>query len=95
MSRKPLNTIAIEQYLDSVRVATKMQQKEIRLSNDQYRSLADSISMVLARLVELQDAQPKEEEAINVQMDGGSFWSKINIYVVNLKELRIWVDLNQ
>jgi hypothetical protein len=73
MSRKPLNTVAIEQFLDSVRIATKTQQKELMLSKDTFKALADSIAMVLARLVELQDAQPKQEEAIDVQMDGGSF----------------------
>jgi hypothetical protein len=73
MSRKPLNTIAIEQFLESSKIATKTQQKELRLTSDQYKALADSIAMVLARLVELQDAQQPAEEVINVQMDGGNF----------------------
>jgi len=71
MSRNPLNTVAIENFLDAVKIATKTQQREVKLDARQYRDLADSISMVLARLVELQDSKPTQEEAITVNMDGG------------------------
>lgn len=71
MSRNPLNTIAIETFLDAVKIATKTQQREIKLDARQYKDLAHSISMVLARLVELQDSKPTQEEAITVNMDGG------------------------
>ena len=71
MSRNPLNTVAIEAFLDSARIATKTQQRELRLTSREYRDLADGISMVLARLVELQDSKPTQEETITVNMDGG------------------------
>lgn len=71
MSRNPLNTIAIENFLQSVKVAQRTQAKEVKLDSKQYRDLADSISMVLARLVELQDSQQKAEPDITIEMDGG------------------------
>ncbi len=71
MSRKNLNTIAIEDFLQNVKIASKKQTRELKLDQKQYRDLADSISMVLARLVELQDSKPTEQEAISIQMDGG------------------------
>ena len=75
MSRNPLNTIAIENFLQAAKVASKTNQREIKLDAKQYKDLADSVSIVLARLVELQDnalANPPEE-VINIQMDGGNF----------------------
>lgn len=72
MSRNPLNTVAIENFLEAVKIATKTQQRELKLDAKQYRDLADSISMVLARLVELQDSKPVQEEAITISMDGGN-----------------------
>ncbi len=71
MSRKNLNTLAIEDFLQNVKIASKKQTRELKLDQKQYRDLADSISMVLARLVELQDSKPTEQEAISIQMDGG------------------------
>lgn len=72
MSRNPLNTVAIENFLEAVKIATKTQQRELKLDAKQYRDLADSISMVLARLVELQDSKPVQEESITISMDGGN-----------------------
>jgi hypothetical protein len=71
VSRNPLNTIAIENFLQSVKVAQRTQAKEVKLDSKQYRDLADSISMVLARLVELQDSQQTAEPDITIEMDGG------------------------
>ena len=71
MSRKNLNTLAIEDFLQNVKIASKKQTRELKLDQKQYRDPADSISMVLARLVELQDSKPTEQEAISIQMDGG------------------------
>jgi len=75
MSRNPINTIAIENFLQAAKVASKTQQRELKLDAKQYKDLADSISMVLARLVELQDkglVNPPQEN-INIEMDGGNF----------------------
>jgi len=75
MSRNPVNTIPIENFLQAAKIAGKTQQRELKLDAKQYKDLADSISMVLARLVELQDTrlQQPQEVSVDVQMDGGNF----------------------
>jgi len=75
MSRNPVNTIPIENFLQAAKVAGKTQQRELKLDAKQYKDLADSISMVLARLVELQDTRLQQPQEVNVdvQMDGGNF----------------------
>ena len=71
MSRKNLNTLAIEDFLQNVKIASKKQTRELKLDQKQYRDLADSISMVMTRLVELQDSQQSVEPEVTIQMDGG------------------------
>jgi len=71
VSRSNLNTLAIENFLQAVRIAQRTSAKDIKLDAKQYRDLADSVSMVMARLVELQDNQQPVEPEITVQMDGG------------------------
>ena len=75
MSRNPVNTIPIENFLQAAKVAGKTQQRELKLDAKQYKDLADSISMLLARLVELQDTRLQQPQEVNVdvQMDGGNF----------------------
>jgi len=75
MSQRPLNTIAIDTFLQAVKVATKSNQREIRLDAKQYRDLADTVSMLMSRLVELQDfaIQNRPEETVDVKMDGGEW----------------------
>jgi len=75
MSRSPLNTIAIENFLQAAKVASKTNQREMRLDAKQYKDLADSLGLVLARLVELQDTrlQQPQEANISIEMDGGNF----------------------
>lgn len=75
MSRNPLNTIAIENFLQAAKVASKTNQREIRLDQKQYKDLADTLGIVLARLVELQDTalNNRQEESVSVEMDGGNF----------------------
>lgn len=75
MSRNPVNTLPIENFLQAAKVASKTQQRELKLDAKQYKDLADSLSMVLARLVELQDTrlQQPQEVSVDVQMDGGNF----------------------
>ena len=75
MSRNPVNTIPIENFLQAAKIAGKSQQRELKLDAKQYKDLADSISMVLARLVELQDTRLQQPQEVNVdvQMDGGNF----------------------
>jgi len=71
VSRNPLNTIAIENFLQSVKVAQRTSAKELKLDAKQYRDLADSISIVITGLVELQDSQQSVEPEVTIQMDGG------------------------
>ena len=75
MSRNPINTVPIENFLQDAKIAGKTQQRELKLDAKQYKDLADSISMVLARLVELQDTRLQQPQDVNVdvQMDGGNF----------------------
>jgi len=75
MSRNPVNTLPIENFLQAAKVAGKTQQRELKLDAKQYKDLADSLSMVLARLVELQDTrlQQPQEVSVDVKMDGGNF----------------------
>lgn len=75
MSRNPVNTLPIEQFLQAAKVAGKTQQRELKLDARQYKDLADSLSMVLARLVELQDTKLSnpQQENVNIEMDGGNF----------------------
>ena len=75
MSRSPINTIPVENFLQAVKVATKTQQREIKLDSKQYKDLADSISILMAKLVELQDKRLQQPQDVNVdvQMDGGNF----------------------
>jgi len=75
MSRNPVNTLPIENFLQKSKVATKTQQRELKLDSKEHKDLADSIAMLLARLVELQDTrlQQPQEQNVSVEMDGGNF----------------------
>ena len=75
MSRNPVNTLPIENFLQKSKVATKTQQRELKLDSKEYKDLADSLAMLLARLVELQDTrlQKPQEQNVSVEMDGGNF----------------------
>jgi hypothetical protein len=75
MSRNPVNTLPIENFLQKSKVATKTQQRELKLDSKEYKDLADSLAMLLARLVELQDTrlQQPQEQNVSVEMDGGNF----------------------
>ena len=75
MSRNPVNTIPIENFLQKAKVASKTQQRELKLDSKEYKDLADSIAVLMKRLVELQDKRLQQPQEVNVdvQMDGGNF----------------------
>ena len=75
MSRNPVNILPIENFLQKSKIATKTQQREIKLDSKEYKDLADSLAVLLARLVELQDTrlQQPQEQNVNIEMDGGNF----------------------
>ena len=75
MSRNPVNTIPIENFLQKAKVASKTQQRELKLDSKEYKDHADSIAVLMTRLVELQDKRLQQPQEVNVdvQMDGGNF----------------------
>ena len=75
MSRNPVNILPVENFLQKARIAGKTQQRELKLDAKEYKDLADSIAVLLARLVELQDKRLQQPQEVNVdvQMDGGNF----------------------
>jgi|TARA_B100000497_G_C7569703_1_gene343319 5-bromo-4-chloroindolyl phosphate hydrolysis protein len=75
----PLNIMPIQQFLSQVKTADSTRAKEIKMSIEQARSLALTLGQVMARLngdLEqlLQKEYSKENEVIQIQMDGGSSW---------------------
>jgi hypothetical protein len=75
MSRNPVNILPVENFLQKAKIAGKTQQRELKLDAKEYKDLADSIAVLLARLVELQDKRLQQPQEVNVdvQMDGGNF----------------------
>ena len=74
MSRNPVNTIPIENFLQKAKVATKTQQRELKLDSKEYKDLSDSIAILMTRLVELQDKRLQPQDvSVDIKMDGGNF----------------------
>lgn len=73
---KQINTLPIENYLEKSRIAKKSGQKTVVLDINEATALADSLAVVMTRLVgKLEEfaQQPVQEEVIQVSMDGGGF----------------------
>lgn len=73
---KQINTLPIENYLDKARIANKTGQKTVVLDIKDAVALADSLALVMTRLVgklEEQISSNPAEEVITVEMDGGGF----------------------
>jgi hypothetical protein len=71
---RPLNTIPIENFLSKVKIASKSNQKNLTLTTDEAVQLADSITIVMTRLLGKLDEEAQKtpaEEVITVNMDGG------------------------
>ena len=71
---KQINTLSIENYLEKARIAKKSGQKTVVLDINEANVLADSLAVVMTRLVgKLEDymQQPQQQEVIQVSMDGG------------------------
>jgi phosphatidate phosphatase PAH1 len=69
----------IQQFLSQVKTADSTRAKEIKMTIEQARSLALTLGQVMVRLngdLEqlLQKEYSKENEVIQIQMDGGSSW---------------------
>ena len=71
---RPLNTIPIENFLSKAKIASKSNQKNLTLTTDEAVQLADSITIVMARLLGKLDEESQKtavDEVITVNMDGG------------------------
>lgn len=82
MSNDPINTVAIQQFIQQVKIADASQQKEIRLDMKAAKSISFALTEVLAKLTQdyellLQDLKKSGgNETITVAMDGGGFGQK-------------------
>jgi hypothetical protein len=74
---KQINTLPIENYLEKTRIAAKSGQKTVNLDIKEATALADSLAVVMTRLVgnyESNMSKPAETQTtIEVSMDGGGF----------------------
>lgn len=80
MSTDPLNTAPIQQFIQQVKAAENSRQKEIRIDINQAKNLAFTLGIVMSRLngdLEklLAKQTNKEDEVIEVRLDGGSGWN--------------------
>ena len=77
MQNEPINTGPIQQFLKQVKGADVGRAKDVTLDIQQAKSLAFTLGIVLARLngdLEKILVQPKQEETIQVELDGGKGW---------------------
>jgi hypothetical protein len=76
---EPLNTIAIQQFIAQVKGADAGNAREVKLDIKDAKRLALTMGEVMARLNgQLEELLVKtasrEDEVIQVQMDGGTSW---------------------
>jgi hypothetical protein len=82
MSSDPINTIAIQQFVQQVKIADSSQQKEIRMDIKNAKALSFALTEVLAKLTQdyellLQELlKSSSNDTITVAMDGGGFSNK-------------------
>ena len=74
---EPLNTIPLQQFLNTVKAAENSRAREVKLDIATAKNLAFTIGAVMSRLhgdLELLIAQSKgnTDEVIEVKLDGGS-----------------------
>ena len=74
---EPLNTIPLQQFLNTVKAAENSRAREVKLDIATAKNLAFTIGAVMSRLhgdLELLVAQSKgnTDEVIEVKLDGGS-----------------------
>jgi aminopeptidase-like protein len=74
---KPINTVPIEMFLEKARIAIKSGQKQMNIDIKDVIAINDSIAVVMTRLAGKLDEQiynaPKQDDVIDVRMDGGGF----------------------
>ena len=76
MSTDKIAVATLEEFMKKVRLASKANQKEIRLSISESENLVHNINVLILRLLDkMQEKEEKTEEdnVITVTMDGGNF----------------------
>ena len=80
MSTDPLNTSSIQSFINIVKGADASQAREVKLNIQQAKALAYTLGIVMSRLhgdlekFVKENAVAKEDEAVEVQLDGGNKW---------------------
>lgn len=79
MQNEPLNTLAIQKFIQQVKIADSSKSKEIRMTLEEAKSLAFTLGIVMSRLEgDLEklvvESKNNNEEVIKISMDGGSGW---------------------
>lgn len=72
---KPINTIPVESFLEKVRIASKSNQKSVSLELREAVSLADTISIMMARLIYKVSSESiiSQPTSTKIDADGGGF----------------------
>ena len=82
MSNNPINTTAIQQFVQQVKAAEASQQREIRMDIKLAKNLAFTLGEVTARLTQDYEElfhklrQTTDNQVVSVTMDGGGFSDK-------------------
>jgi hypothetical protein len=79
MQNEPLNTIAIQQFIQKVKAADNSHAKEVKLDLVSAKNLAYTLGMVMTRLngnlEKILTSQTKDSnEVIDIKLDGGDNW---------------------
>lgn len=81
MPIEPINTVALQQFLQQVKQAEASRAKEIRLDITQAKNLAFTLGEVMARMngdlerfVEEQIQKLQNEQVISIEMGGTGDW---------------------
>ena len=72
-----LNTLPIQQFIQTVKQADSSNQKELRMSIQHARNLAYCLGMVMSRLegdIEKILVDKKTDETIEIKLDPGNTW---------------------
>lgn len=78
-TNEPLNTAALQAFIQQVKSADAARAKELRLPIDQCKNIAFTLGIVMSRLsgdlekIILKNAN-KEDEVISINVDGGKGW---------------------
>jgi len=79
MQNEPLNTVAIQQFIQQVKAADNSHAKEVKLDLLTAKNLAYALGIVMTRLngdlEKLLTSQARgDNEVIEVKLDGGNNW---------------------